>query len=134
MPAQTPMLIPPNPALSHTLVPTSETISPKTSGTILYSLFLQVQTQDIFFSPNTLIKQQYPSSLSSVQCVCVCACVCACVCVTMCCILHIVVFEPMLTSTLCISCFNCYIDNSLHLGVYDMFVQLQGRCREGALA
>ena len=60
-------------ALSHTLAPTSGTISPKTSG---YSLFLQKPTQDIsllrIFQLNHIVLHSY----QSVQCVCVCVCVC----------------------------------------------------------
>ena len=68
--------------LFHTLAPTSGTISPKTSGTLLlslpskansrcYSLFLQKQTQDIdllrIFQLSNIVHHPY----QSVQCVCV---------------------------------------------------------------
>ena len=56
-------------ALSHTLAPTSGTISPKTSG---YSLFLQKSTQDIsllrIFQLNHIVLHSHQSE----QCVCMC--------------------------------------------------------------
>ena len=69
--------------LSLTLAPTSGTISPKTSGTLLlsHSLFLQKPTQDISFLRIFQLKHIVLLSYQSVQCVCVRACVRACVCI-----------------------------------------------------
>ena len=64
-------------ALSHSLAPTAETISPNTSGTLL--LFFQKQTH--FSSQNISLKQHCPSPLQvCTVCLCVCVCVCVCVC------------------------------------------------------
>ena len=75
-------------ALFHTLAPTSGTISPKTSGTMLLSLPSKVNSRH-FSSQNISVKPHCPSlpSICTV-CVCVCACVCAraclCACVCVC--------------------------------------------------
>ena len=57
------------------------------------------------------------------MCVCLCVCVRACVCVR---ILHIVMLEPLATSTLSVN-FGQTADNILHLNVhyvsYTMFVR-----------
>ena len=57
--------------LFHTLAPTSETISPKTPGTLLLSLPSKANSRH-FSSQNTPPKQRCPSPLS-VCTVCVCA-------------------------------------------------------------
>ena len=103
-------------ALSHTLAPTSGTISPKTSG---YSLFLQKPTQDIFllriFQLSHIVLHPYQS-------------VRACVCVYVwACIFCLVMLEPLLMSTLCVSFFFLTADNIFHLNAlyvcYTMLVQ-----------
>ena len=71
-------------ALSHTLAPTSGTISPKTSGTLLLSLPSKVISRH--FSSQNISVKPHCSSLPSVctvcvVCVCVRVCVCVCVCV-----------------------------------------------------
>ena len=88
-------------ALSHTLVPTSGTISPKTSGTLLLSLPSKANSRH-FSSQNISVKPHCPSLLSvctvrarARACVCVCArvracvraCVRVCVCVCIFCII-----------------------------------------------
>ena len=103
-------------ALSHTLAPTSGTISPKTSG---YSLFLQKPTQDIFllriFQLSHIVLHPYQS---------VRACVCVYVCAWIFCL---VMLEPLLMSTLCVSFFFLTADNIFHLNAlyvcYTMRVQ-----------
>ena len=60
-------------ALSQTLAPTSGTISPKTSGTLLLSLPSKVNSRH-FSSQNISVKPHCPS-LPSVCSVCVCVCV-----------------------------------------------------------
>ena len=86
-------------ALSHTQAPTSGTISPKTSGTLLLSL-----------------PSKANSGHFSVQSVCVHACACVRVCMCVC----VVMLEPLLMSTSC-------VDNIVHLSVhyvcYIMLVQ-----------
>ena len=87
-------LVPLKSAFFHTLshfgplVPTSGTIFPKTSGTLLLSLSSKVNS-----CLNISVKQHCPSPLSVCavcMCVCVCVyvsvyvCVCVCVCVRMC--------------------------------------------------
>ena len=72
-------------APSHTLAPTFETISPKTSGTLLLSLLSKANSRH-FFSQNISVKLHCPSLLSVCTvclfvCVCVCVFVCVCVCV-----------------------------------------------------
>ena len=69
-------------ALSHTLAPTSGTISPKTSGTLILSLPSKVNSRH-FSSQNISVKPHCPS-LPSVCTVCVCVCVCVCACVRAC--------------------------------------------------
>ena len=62
-------------ALSHTLAPTSGTISPKTSGTRLLSLPSKANSRH-FSSQNISVKPHCPSLLSvCTVCVCVCMCV-----------------------------------------------------------
>ena len=103
-------------ALSHTLAPTSGTLSPKTPAALLLSLPSKANARH-FSSQNISIKQHCPSPLSvCALCVCVRACVracvrvcvracmrvCVCVCVCACvCILCTVNPEPLLVSTLC---------------------------------
>ena len=88
-------------ALSHTLAPTSGTISPKTSGTPLLSL-PQKSTQDISLLRIYQLNHIVFHSHQSVQCVCVRACVCmrVCVCVCVCvCIFCIGILEHLSTYT-----------------------------------
>ena len=68
--------------LSHTLAPMSGTISPKSSGILLFSLPSKVNSRH-FSSQNISVKPHCPS-LPSVWTVCVCVCVCECVCVCVC--------------------------------------------------
>ena len=71
-------------ALSHTLAPTSGTISPKTSGILLLSLLSKANSRH-FSSENISAKQHCPSPLSvCTVCVCVCVCVCVRACVRAC--------------------------------------------------
>ena len=78
-------------ALPHTLDPTSRTISPKISGTLLLSLPSTANSRH-FSSQNISVKQHCPSPLS----VCtVCVCMHACVRV---CILHIVMLEHLMST------------------------------------
>ena len=81
--AQTPTLQPQNPWLSHflTLDPTSGTISPKTSGTLLLSLPSKANSRHFYFQ-NISVKQHCPSPLS--------------VCTVCACMSHIVMLEPVL--------------------------------------
>ena len=60
-------------ALSHTLAPTSGTISPKTSGTLL--LFLPSKANSRHFSSQNISVKPHCPSLPSVCTVCVCVCV-----------------------------------------------------------
>ena len=64
-------------AFFHTLAPTSGTISPKTSGTLLLSLPSKVNSRH--FSSQTISAKQHHPSLLSVCTVCACVCVCVCV-------------------------------------------------------
>ena len=86
--------------LSHSLAPTSGTISPKTSGTLVLSLPSKANSSH-FSSHSTSVKPHCPSLLSICTvcvcvCVCVCLCVCVCVCVCMCvCVFCIVMLEPL---------------------------------------
>ena len=95
-------------ALSHALVSTSGTMFPETSG---YFLFFQKQTQGIsilriFQLSNTVLHPYLCMQCVNVS-MCVCgsvrACVRACVRVCVCVyILHIVMLESLLMSTLCV--------------------------------
>ena len=81
-------------ALSHTLAPTSGTISPKTSGTLLLSLPSKANSRHLSFQ-NISVKPHCPSLLSvCTVCVCVSVCVYVCVCVCVC-IFCIVMLEPL---------------------------------------
>ena len=82
-------------ALFHTLAPTSGTIFPKTSGTLLFSPPLKANSWQIS-SRNISVKQHCPSPLSLVSVCAVCVCVCVCVC-----IVCIVTLERL--SALCVS-------------------------------
>ena len=87
-------------ALSHTLVPTSGTISLKTSGTLL--LFLPSKVNSRHFSSQNISVKPHCPSLPSVCTVCVRVCACACVracvraCVHVCvCIFCIIMLEHL---------------------------------------
>ena len=91
-------------ALSHILAPTSGTISPKTSGTLLLSLPSKANSRH-FFSQNISVKPHCPSLLSvcTVR-ACVRACVCACVwifCIIMLEHLSIYTFFFLITFSIC---------------------------------
>ena len=87
-------------ALSHTLAPTSGTISPKTSG----KLKTQKQTWVISLLRNFQLSNIVLQPYQSVQHVCVCVRACVCVCMHACrCMFYTVMLEPLLTSTCCVS-------------------------------
>ena len=76
-------------ALSHTSAPTSGTISPKSSGTLLLSLPSKANSRH-FSSQNISVKPHCPSLLSVCTvraCVRACVRVCVCVCVCIFCII-----------------------------------------------
>ena len=117
--AQTRKLQPQNPCLSHF----GPHIWYNLLQDIRHSLFLQKQTQDTFllriFHLSKLVLHPYHDVCTACVCVCLlCACVRACVCVRVCvcvcvcacaCIFHIVMTEPFLMSTLCVSSLlNCW--------------------------
>ena len=112
-------------ALSHTLAPTSGTISPKTSGEC-YSLFLQKPTQDISLLRIFQLNHIALHSHQSVQCVCVCvracvrmsACVCACMCVC-------TSFLHNYAWTLVNKYIFIFLDNIFHLNVLYVCMLLQ---------
>ena len=82
-------------ALSHTLAPTSRTVSPKTSGILLLSLPSKANSRH-FSSQNILVKPHCPSLLSvcAVHCPSLLSVCTVCVCVRAC-IFCIVMLEPL---------------------------------------
>ena len=85
-------------ALSHILAPTSATISPKTSGTLLLSLPSKANSRH-FFSQNISVKPHCPSLLS-VCTVCVCVfCIVTCDTLSIC-FLFLITFSI----SMCIMC------------------------------
>ena len=82
-------------ALSHTLAPTSRTVSPKTSGILLLSLPSKANSRH-FSSQNILVKPHCPSLLSvcTVHCPSLLSVCTVCVCVRAC-IFCIVMLEPL---------------------------------------
>ena len=113
--------------ISHTLAPTSGTISPETSGTLPLSLPSKANSRH-FSSQNVSVKQHCPS---------VCTVYSTCVSV---CIFCIVTLEPL--STLCVSSFIYiyilfyFIADNISISMYSMCVilwLLAPSCRAGAL-
>ena len=103
-------------ALSHTLAPTSGTISPKTSGTLLLSLPSKVSSSH--FSSQNISVKPHCLSLPSVFTVCVCVCMCACVCVCAC-IFCIIMLEHLSIYTF------FFFDNIFHLDVHYVCMLVQ---------
>ena len=117
-------------AHSHTLAPTSGTISPMTSGTLLLSLPSKANPRH-FSSQNIFTAKQHCPSPLSVSTMCVCMRACMCVCVSEC-TSFAVTLEHY---TLCISFFplflNLYIaDNILHPDVHSVCYIMLVQCSE----
>ena len=96
--SQTPTLQLQNPWLSHLLQPQHLEQFSLRHQALLYSLFLQRQTQDISLLRILLLSSIVLQPYQSVQCVCVCVCVCVCMSVS---IFHIVMLDPLSMSALC---------------------------------
>ena len=102
--------------LFHTLAPTSGTISPKTSGTLLLSLLSKANSRHFSFQ-----------NISATQRVCVCVCVCIfCINVLYCKAFEVEVRRTCLHYVLAFSFFlyTFFVANNISISMYIMCVIL----------